>query len=1144
MRVISAAVLIGFSVVCRAAADDLVQVDADEAAAVIRTPHFTAVFSARNGACTSLVSTATGEEISGGGLMNIVGTESTTPRDVRHVFEVKGEKHEQQSLTAVLADAEEGLVFEKEYTADVYGARLTIQLRAVNRTGRRRSFVLRASDDFPRGAAVLRFMGTEGAVTKEYGGGAAEREERVAAARPWWVAEQGRRLAACHVNLEGLRGYSVGRAAGGKGGARISFEERLVVDAGATRTVEFNYHVLPRDFVEGIRITGAGKGFIGGYVEEKGGCGWSLFPVVDQEVEFSVEKFLNGTSIRQVVTPPMKTSLRRGKAVEWHIRLKSGDIGRVAINDGDGVADIMFPEGVRVPAAGGAAHAAAAYFTGLTNDGYAPYYAGSSRALIYADAEAMDDVRMFVGGLDLSGVTVVAVDAGRSAATGGIAGEAVVCERGMEAPESGRDAAGVPAEGDYYDLVVISGRLGLNQYPEAMRRRVAAMVEKGAGLVLVNPRNAGGVPEDGILWGAVAPVSAKAGPEGVAETVMGEGWRSAVPNAITRGVPLAGLPFDKLSHNRYTARPEAKTYVESEGGDPIVCGWERGEGRAAAVTWWTGEGNAGMTAVETPRDSSRQVYWRHLYGLLQRTCLWAMDKSPEVGLSVRLEQEERAGVGETPRFRVEYENSAGFMFEGKLRLVVTNRRGEEAERSYTPLKVTEGPGFRSINSLVPMGGGGHVVEAALMQGEVVVEKAAADFQVQSPARVTGIEVGKPMQRDRLLLPVSVSYESSVNAVLDTALVDGLSRVLAFDRRTVAGPGRVETVLAAPETAAGLGRVETRFFIDGVEAERKFSGDVVLPQPKTAWNDFVIAVDRVTPGRYDMRERLAQLRAVGITAVTEPSRETGRGGLAYSRIMPKSGISEAERREIEKALWSRLLSDTPATPVVREEWIFDKGRGLSDWGKEFGRAAGGITNTGIGRLMSGIRREENADGRLVEGVRTADGRPCASTRREYAGGGAHYLALSNESSRAEEAVVTLKRTAHVYDSRRGEYVGETREYRCTAGPGETVFHALVPAKAAGLSVAGPAGPVTRGSEARFPARINYERETAGFRHVFAARLFYPNGKECTFHSRRIDAPGGSAVIAFHVAYNAPAGTWRLIVRDAATGLETQEVFTVQ
>ena len=151
------------------------------------------------------------------------------------------------------------------------------------------------------------------------------------------------------------------------------------------------------------------------------------------------------------------------------------------------------------------------------------------------------------------------------------------------------------AELDGYDVVILSdiGSNSLLLSPDTFERSLPApnrlvllrdWVAAGGGLIMVGGyltfqgiegkgRYAGSAVEDALPV-VIAPVDDRVErPEGVAPTV------SAPDHALAADLP--GIWPELLGYNRLTARPEAVT-VATVGDDPLLVGWDFGQGRSVA----------------------------------------------------------------------------------------------------------------------------------------------------------------------------------------------------------------------------------------------------------------------------------------------------------------------------------------------------------------------------------------------------------------------------------------------------------------------------------------------------------------------------------------------------------------------------------
>ena len=179
--------------------------------------------------------------------------------------------------------------------------------------------------------------------------------------------------------------------------------------------------------------------------------------------------------------------------------------------------------------------------------------------------------------------------------------------------------------------------------------------------------------------------------------------------------------------------------------------------------------------------------------------------------------------------------------------------------------------------------------------------------------------------------------------------------------------------------------------------------------------------------------------------------------------------------------------------------------------------------------------------------------------------------ARSSDDAEQAFVFPKK-GHVYDLRRGDYLGETDRVTAKVPLSGASVWAVCAAKAEGVEVdwigadgggRGPAVTTPRREDASgtvlccasgtmgVPAgedlvvglRLKTDGGPAGKR-VFNVKLFRPDGTTSFLFARNLSAPDGKASFRFRMAHNDPKGDWKLVVTDALTGVSSERKFTVR
>ncbi|HHN45894.1 MAG TPA: hypothetical protein ENN09_00495, partial [Planctomycetes bacterium] len=317
-----------------------------EYGAVMETAHLTARFSAETGRCFSFVTVAAGEELSGGSFLSLSCREASEP----HVFEVRETGTGEFRLVSRPVRPTDGLLVEKEYAASDHGSSISVILKLANVSQQKMEVAPRLDDIYrnERGGIVLPDVN---GIRRLTGGG--EWAAEVALARPWWVVDTGRCVVAAVMDAPFLRRCIAGRTfAHGSGedeqGAAVFFRcsGGFFIAPGETRKIKLTCHVVPSAFLEDLVIAGVGGSFIGGYLADaERGYVWRVFPVIDVPVSISVNRYFGGTRIGEEITPPMRVALKRGRPVEWNVRLREGDVGRVVVDDDAGVSDVVFPAG-------------------------------------------------------------------------------------------------------------------------------------------------------------------------------------------------------------------------------------------------------------------------------------------------------------------------------------------------------------------------------------------------------------------------------------------------------------------------------------------------------------------------------------------------------------------------------------------------------------------------------------------------------------------------------------------------------------------------------------------------------------------------------------------------------------------------------
>ncbi|MCJ8332482.1 MAG: hypothetical protein MJH11_21175 [Lentisphaeria bacterium] len=144
---------------------------------------------------------------------------------------------------------------------------------------------------------------------------------------------------------------------------------------------------------------------------------------------------------------------------------------------------------------------------------------------------------------------------------------------------------------------------------------------------------------------------------------------------------------------------------------------------------------------------------------------------------------------------------------------------------------------------------------------------------------------------------------------------------------------------------------------------------------------------------------------------------------------------------------------------------------------------------------------------------------------------------------EKATLTLDKPAHVYEPRSGRYAGYVKELSLQFKRSVPHIVSLLPyaVKTVGIKVPGSAKP---GANVTIVAAILAGKNTPAGRHVFALRVYQPDGTEARWFRKNYDTPHGRLKTTIQMALNAAPGKWSVTVRDVATGIQGKVEFQMQ
>ena len=160
---------------------------------------------------------------------------------------------------------------------------------------------------------------------------------------------------------------------------------------------------------------------------------------------------------------------------------------------------------------------------------------------------------------------------------------------------------------------------------------------------------------------------------------------------------------------------------------------------------------------------------------------------------------------------------------------------------------------------------------------------------------------------------------------------------------------------------------------------------------------------------------------------------------------------------------------------------------------------------------------------------------------------HVVFVAGRSAEAIEAPYRVKipEKRHVYSARRREYLGFTEEFpvHLSVEPRRIGdIYSLLPYRVEGLAVELPTRSVKAGERLPFTVKV-LPAEAQRRRHVIAARVLDPKGRDPVWYRFSMETVNGAATGTIDTAASDPAGTWTLILTDAASGVREQVTFDV-
>lgn len=143
--------------------------------------------------------------------------------------------------------------------------------------------------------------------------------------------------------------------------------------------------------------------------------------------------------------------------------------------------------------------------------------------------------------------------------------------------------------------------------------------------------------------------------------------------------------------------------------------------------------------------------------------------------------------------------------------------------------------------------------------------------------------------------------------------------------------------------------------------------------------------------------------------------------------------------------------------------------------------------------------------------------------------------------AMQCKVHLEAPMHVYETRKGRYIGYVSELDDSFVSGVAKVYALLPYKVDKLTISG-SSQVAPGTVASVKATLQSEGKIGP--HVINFTIKGPDGEVRPLYTQNILSINGETKLDIPFAYNDPAGEWTVIAKDVATGHSNRFTLTLK
>ena len=162
--------------------------------------------------------------------------------------------------------------------------------------------------------------------------------------------------------------------------------------------------------------------------------------------------------------------------------------------------------------------------------------------------------------------------------------------------------------------------------------------------------------------------------------------------------------------------------------------------------------------------------------------------------------------------------------------------------------------------------------------------------------------------------------------------------------------------------------------------------------------------------------------------------------------------------------------------------------------------------------------------------------------EEVGGGVPDLAEARGLGPETALRITFPGAGHVYDVRARQYLGYVEQVETALDQGDAKIYARLPYLVERVEVDAPAS-ASPGEAVSYEVRVALPGDARPGTHVAIVRVYSPDGEECRPYQGRLTLKNGAASGTIPLALSDAPGTWRIVARDVATGVEGVATFTV-